>query len=78
MAYLKGMMGSLKEPKKLRLPLEVHNTSGLLIPDQFDGREKWSYCPSLKEIRDQGGCGSCWVINLFQRLITGNDIACKC
>ena len=21
---------------------------------------KWPQCPSLKEIRDQGGCGSCW------------------
>ena len=32
------------------------------LPDSFDSREKWgSICPSTKEIRDQGSCGSCWV-----------------
>jgi len=60
MSYFKGLMGALKEPKKLRLPLEYHETSGLVIPEQFDGREKWPYCESLREIRDQGSCGSCW------------------
>ena len=31
------------------------------IPDSFDARQEWSECPSTKEIRDQGSCGSCWV-----------------
>jgi len=61
MNYIKGLMGALKEPKKVRLPEEHHNLTGLVIPDEFDGRQKWPYCPSLQEIRDQGGCGSCWV-----------------
>ena len=30
------------------------------IPSEFDPRSKWPQCPSIKEIRDQGGCGSCW------------------
>jgi cathepsin B len=30
------------------------------LPESFDSREKWSYCESLKEIRDQAKCGSCW------------------
>ncbi|KAJ8961325.1 hypothetical protein NQ317_012390 [Molorchus minor] len=30
------------------------------IPESFDAREKWSNCSSLKEIRDQANCGSCW------------------
>jgi cathepsin B len=33
------------------------------IPDQFDPRDKWPNCPTLKEIRDQGSCGSCWAIS---------------
>jgi cathepsin B len=30
------------------------------IPAEFDPRKQWPDCPSIKEIRDQGGCGSCW------------------
>ena len=31
-----------------------------VVPEHFDARSKWSECPSVREIRDQGGCGSCW------------------
>lgn len=31
------------------------------LPDNFDARDKWTNCPTLKEVRDQGNCGSCWV-----------------
>lgn len=33
----------------------------LRLPTNFDAREQWPNCPTLKEIRDQGSCGSCWV-----------------
>ena len=39
----------------------VENQSNVTIPGHFDAREKWSNCPSLWEIRDQGHCLSCWV-----------------
>lgn len=32
------------------------------IPENFDAREKWPHCPTIGEIRDQGSCGSCWVL----------------
>ena len=31
------------------------------LPKSFDAREQWPNCPTIKEIRDQGSCGSCWV-----------------
>jgi C1A family cysteine protease len=31
------------------------------VPASFDSREEWPNCPSIKEVRDQGSCGSCWV-----------------
>jgi cathepsin B len=34
------------------------------LPAHFDCREKWGHiCPSLYEIRDQSGCGSCWAVS---------------
>uniref|UniRef100_A0A915Q7B8 Ras-GEF domain-containing protein n=1 Tax=Setaria digitata TaxID=48799 RepID=A0A915Q7B8_9BILA len=32
------------------------------IPESFDAREKWPECASLRNIRDQSSCGSCWAI----------------
>lgn len=31
------------------------------LPDNFDARERWPNCPTIREVRDQGSCGSCWV-----------------
>merc|ERR1711936_291557 len=58
--YLRTLMGVHKDaekhmPPKKRILLGVEE-----IPESFDPREKWPDCPSIKEIRDQGGCGSCW------------------
>ncbi|UMM33860.1 hypothetical protein L5515_007181 [Caenorhabditis briggsae] len=30
------------------------------IPDTFDARQKWKNCTSIKMIRNQANCGSCW------------------
>ena len=30
------------------------------LPDNFDAREAWPACDSIKEVRDQSACGSCW------------------
>lgn len=38
-----------------------HSDDTIEIPEFFDAREKWSSCESIKMIRDQSSCGSCWV-----------------
>ena len=30
------------------------------LPIEFDARQQWPNCPSLRMIGDQGSCGSCW------------------
>ncbi|KAJ8953147.1 hypothetical protein NQ318_017174 [Aromia moschata] len=42
------------------LPTIVHNVKADEIPDSFDSREQWAECESIKTIRNQGNCGSCW------------------
>lgn len=37
------------------------------IPESFDARTQWSNCPSIREVRDQGSCGSCWVSSYMYR-----------
>jgi hypothetical protein len=46
----------LREPSKLRT--QVHQVDESGIPVEFDARTRWPNCPSIKEIRDQGSCGS--------------------
>ncbi|KHJ84858.1 hypothetical protein OESDEN_15423 [Oesophagostomum dentatum] len=33
------------------------------IPESFDAREQWPGCDSIKIIRDQANCGSCWAVS---------------
>merc|ERR1719291_483978 len=32
-------------------------------PRAFDARKRWSECPSIRTIRNQGKCGSCWAFS---------------
>eukprot|EP00750_Incisomonas_marina_P028951 INCI7013.2.p1 GENE.INCI7013.2~~INCI7013.2.p1 ORF type:complete len:505 (-),score=81.32 INCI7013.2:1795-3309(-) len=38
------------------------------IPQSFDARTKWSSCTSIKTIRNQGACGSCWAFAAMESL----------
>jgi len=38
------------------------------LPDNFDAREKWANCPTIKEVRDQGNCGSCWAFGAVEAM----------
>jgi len=38
------------------------------LPINFDAREQWSNCPTIKEVRDQGSCGSCWAFGAVEAM----------
>lgn len=38
------------------------------LPENFDPRDKWPYCSTLEEIRDQGSCGSCWAVSAAEAI----------
>ena len=62
MRYIQGLMGVLAS-SKYSLPEQKHIEipEDMTFPDHFDSRKQWPECPTLREIRDQASCGSCWV-----------------
>lgn len=50
-------------PKKQFSPAELKD-----LPTQFDARLQWPYCPTMKEIRDQSNCGSCWAFGAVEAI----------
>lgn len=61
LSYITKMLGVLPNHKNFMPAVLEHKLEGLEIPKEFDAREQWPKCPTIKEIRDQGSCGSCWV-----------------
>lgn len=65
-SYVQKLCGTmLKGPK---LPIMVQYSEDVKLPEQFDAREQWPNCPTLKEIRDQGSCGSCWAFGAAEAI----------
>jgi len=57
----------LQTPEDKKLP--VKNVEILEdLPENFDLREAWPQCESLRELRDQSGCGSCWAFGAAEAM----------
>ena len=50
------------------LPEKTFETRNLNLPDNFDPREEYPNCESIKEIRDQANCGSCWAFGAVEAM----------
>lgn len=60
-------MGTLETPSHLKLPekdIEVLQAP----PEQFSSAEQWPKCESIKEVRDQSTCGSCWAFGAVEAM----------
>ena len=58
---VRNLCGILKDADEISLPVRTHKIDPASLPDSFDARTQWPNCPTIKEIRDQGSCGSSWV-----------------
>lgn len=68
LAHVKMMCGTyLNTPPELRLP-EKKMEPLKDLPATFDSRTQWPNCPTLKEVRDQGACGSCWAFGAVEAM----------
>ena len=63
------------KPRNSSLPMKEWVSETSDIPAHFDAREKWPNCPSIKEVRDQGCCGSCWAFGAVEAITDRNCIA---
>lgn len=57
---IQRLLGLLDDPNLNAHPVKTYNKSTSDLPAEFDAREEWDKCESIKEIRDQSNCGSCW------------------
>ena len=66
--------------KTEKLPIKEHQLEDLNLPEEFDARKQWNKCANIKQIRNQGNCGSCWAfgtVSAIQDRVcihTGQDV----
>ncbi|XP_059468503.1 cathepsin B [Neocloeon triangulifer] len=71
MKYITRLMGVHPDSKSYTLPAKEHlvgSTGYSDLPENFDAREEWPHCPTLREVRDQGSCGSCWAFGAVEAI----------
>jgi len=64
---VKRYLGALKGGPKLArktYSAEVHAQ----VPDSFDSATNWPQCATMKDIRDQSACGSCWAFGAVEAM----------
>lgn len=67
--YVRGLLGVLPDNSRYRLPERAVDIRSLgPLPEDFDSRENWPDCPTIREIRDQGSCGSCWAFGAVEAM----------
>jgi cathepsin B len=50
------------------LPEKKYKPTNADLPDEYDPRTVFTKCESLKEVRDQANCGSCWAFGAVEAM----------
>jgi C1A family cysteine protease len=62
----KRLMGAKKGGKPL--PRITYKNKKIDVPDSFDSRQNWPECATMRQIRDQSACGSCWAFGSVEAI----------
>ena len=65
---VKSLLGALRMPEDMMLSVMKPEEILEDLPANFDLREAHPQCESLKEIRDQSTCGSCWAFGAAEAM----------
>jgi len=66
---IKRMMGVRPDYfEQIKLVKPIEHEIPAALPDSFDARDQWPNCASIKEVRDQGSCGSCWAFGAVEAM----------
>jgi len=59
-----NLVGTRHETEKMKLPeKKAFTNSNADLPTNYDLREAYPQCETLREIRDQSTCGACWAFS---------------
>lgn len=67
----KVLMGTLQNTEaETFLPHKSQDERIMEVPDEFDWRtdQRAANCPSIREVRDQANCGSCWAFGSVEAM----------
>jgi cathepsin B len=68
-AEVKKLLGVDMSIAPVTLPAKTFSQKEILAaPESFDSRAQWPDCKSMKVIRDQSSCGSCWAFGAVEAM----------
>lgn len=65
---VKALMGTLMTDKDVLPDVTEVLDLQLDAPDTFDSATNWPGCESIREVRDQSNCGSCWAFGAVEAM----------
>ena len=61
------LLGTIMEGE-IQLPKKEFKNKILNLPENYDARDQYPNCESIKEVRDQASCGSCWAFGAVEAM----------